>query len=88
MIYLEKSRSPLPFQKYGAYGTSREGVKIFNHQPKQHQAKYVETNEEVDMDETVLKKFFGGCHISNVASGEYQNAVSGVKVAIKNRVHK
>ena len=31
---------------------------IFDHQPKQHQAKYAETNEEVETDEKILKTFF------------------------------
>ena len=30
---------------------------IFDHQLKQHKFKYVETNEEVETDETVLKPF-------------------------------
>ena len=62
--------------------------KIFNHHPNQNQAKYVETNEEVDADETVLKTFSGGCHTADVASGEYVKVVNGVKAAMENRARK
>ena len=55
---------------------------IFDHQPKQHQSKYAETNEEVETDETILKTFLEGFHIVDVTSGDYKNIVNGVNAAM------
>ena len=60
---------------------------IYDHQPKQHRAKYAETNEEVETHEAFLKTF-EGCHTANVDIGEYEKVVNGVKAAIENRVCK
>ena len=79
---------PLPSPQPGSSDTSQEDEKIFDHQLKQHKFKYVETNEEVETDETVLNTFWGGFHTSNVASGEYAKVVNGIKTTMDNCARK